>query len=83
MPIFKITTTTISFIDINTGDEVDLEAFEDAIGEDGEIDPSALADLLENDMDNPHSSIDCDQDSQTTTVTRLSESEEKAYRENQ
>lgn len=77
MPLFKITTTTISYLDIPNDDEF----FEDAIdAETGEVDLASLKDLLEESITDPHDDFDRIADSQDTVVVKLSEKEAKAFK---
>lgn len=75
MPTFKIVTTTTSYLHIDLEDESDVEAWEDAVGEDGEIDAEKLAEMLSDDMTNPHDDLDVEGDNQETTATLLSKEE--------
>lgn len=77
MPMFKLVTTTTSYLKIDLDDEDDADAFADAIEESGEIDPDNLVSLLEDDICNPHDNLDVILDSQTTTAVALSDEEAK------
>lgn len=83
MPMFKITTTTVSYLEIDLCQEDDIEAFADAVSENGEIDPDALISLLENDISDPHDNLDVIRDSQNSEAVLLSDAEVKAVKENQ
>jgi hypothetical protein len=85
MPLFKIVTTTISYLSIDPTDEGDAEAYDDAIdSETGKVDTEALKDLLEdNGINDAHDDLDCMRDSQETTITELSKDQAKLVLESQ
>ena len=78
MPKFKLVTTSVAYLDIDMDNESEAEAWEDAIGEDGEIDTELLKDMLTDDLCHPYDNLDVTNDSQELEVKQLTEEESKA-----
>lgn len=78
MKVFKVVVQKVLYLTIDPASADDLEAWEHCLGEDGTFDTGEIEnDLVENGTD------DLDADSETITVSELSEKEAKYYLDNQ
>lgn len=78
MKVFKVTTTIISYLTINPQDPDDLEAWSDAIAEDGTYDTELIADMLDY---SGFEDLECD--SSSVAVEELNSKEAAAYLDGQ
>lgn len=78
MKVFKVTTTIISYLIINPQDPVDLEAWSDAITEDGTYDTELIADMIDD-----SGFEDLERDSSSIAVEELNSKEAAAYLDGQ
>ena len=83
MPLYRIVTTTISYLDIDLSKEDDREAFEEAVGEDGEIDTDVLVDLLSDSIVSAHENLGGIGEAIKTTINLAPPEEVKVLNEQQ